>query len=261
MSTQQRTPAEQEAAVQAEQRRTAEQVEEAAAQARADAEAAGKSQEDVDRAVERARREEKDKLYPRIEALQASLKDIQDTLRAEREEKENIKNEAQAEAERKRVARLSEDERQREILERLEEQLKEERVERERFRQELDLRDKKDQLSKYRTALISGTPVEYKEFLIEDLVQGDTKEELDAAYARAETRAKEINDRIKAAEAGTVRRGMPRPTNPDTGALEEQELDESLVALDQDKYLKDPAYRRHIQGMLEREYEKASGRA
>lgn len=235
------------------------QVDEAGEKAKQEAENKGLSAEDVTKLVEKARKEEKDKLYPQIDALTKGIKELQDAMREQQDEKKRIEKETKDKAEAERKAKLSETERTAEILGRLEERLEREQKSREEFEQKLAERDRRDALRRHRENLLKGTPTEYSEYLYEDTVQGNSVAELDDAYVRAEARAKEIAERIKAAQGDKVRRGMPRTTNPDLSAQEEQELDESLQHIDQDRYLKDPAYKAKIQQALADEYARAAG--
>jgi hypothetical protein len=199
-----------------EKEKVEQRVDEAGNQAGDAAKKEGLTEEEVNKRVEAARKEEKDKLYPQLQALNDSLKDVQATLAAERKEKDEAKKKADEEAEAKRVAKLSSDERQNEVLTRLEEQLREERLAREAFRKELEDRDKKEELRKYRDGLIQAANGE----IIPELVIGSTKEEIDNAFERAKARYAEYVARAKEEVGRGVRRGMPGPTNPDTAAPE-----------------------------------------
>lgn len=231
-------------------------VEKAGDAAKKEAEAKGATPEEVKAAVETARKEEKDKLYPTIEALKDTVKAIQDQLREEKEEKEKIKKEAEDEAERQRQAKLSADERQLEAIKRIEEQLSEERKARQALEKKQEAEAKKQRLEKYRAEALKAAGDE----LIEDLVKGNTEAEIDASIEIAKARYAELVAKVKEETGDRIKRGMPKSTNPDTAALEEQELDERLTAVDADKYLKDPAYREKIKATLEGEYQKAAGR-
>lgn len=231
-----------------------EQVDDAAAKAKQEAEAKGATPEEVTTAVEKARKEEKDKLYPQIEALKESMKEIQDVLRAEREEKEKIKREAEEKAEAQRLAKLSDTEKQLEAIKRIEEQLKEEREERKRLETQWREARTAQELDAYRETLLKAAGDE----IIPELVRGNTKEEIDAALTIAKARYKEFAEKIKQTVGAQVKGNMPS-ANPDTAAFEEQELEEQLD-FDPIKYRNDPDYREKIKGQLERVYAKQSGR-
>lgn len=227
--------------------------EEAAKAAKEEAEKTGLSEQDIIKAVEKARSEEKDKLYPQIDALKESLKDIQDALRTEREEKENIKRQAEEKAEADRIAKLSESDKTTEALRRIEEQLTAERRAREAVEQRLADQARKAELAKYRESAIAAAGDSIKFF--ESLITGNSEAEIDAAINKAKASATELEKKIKEETGASVRRSMPKSEIPDTAALEEQELSEQLQAVDTDKYKKDPAYRAKIQAEVARAYE------
>lgn len=232
------------------------QAEQAAAAAATEAEKQGLSDDEVNARVEKARQEEKDKLYPQIQELKAGIKELQDHIRAERDEKDRMKREAEEEAERRRVAKLSENEKQTELLKKLEEQLREQNDERERFRKELEQRDQKDRLTRYRESQIKLAGDE----ILPELVSGNSEEEIDRSIEIAKARYKELEDRFKQRSGAQVKNNL-RTTNPGTEALEEEELEKSLTDYDEDRYLKDPAYREQIKAELEGAYKRALGRA
>lgn len=258
MAVNPRKPGEEEAARLEEEKRAAEAaIEEAGAEAGAEATAAGATQAEVNKAVEKARKEEKDKLYPQLEALKDSIKEVQESLRQEREEKEALKREQADKEERARQAKLSDSEKQLEAIRNIEEQLRLEREERIRAEQKWEDAQKKNEVSRYREALLRDAGDE----IIPDLVRGESVEEIDKTFAIAKARYEELAERFKATAGASTRGRMPRPTNPDTAALEEQELNEQLNAVDQDKYMQDPKYREKIKGELANAYAKAAGRA
>src|SRR6478736_3269722 len=74
----------------------------------------GFTQADLEAAMERVRKEEKDKLYPRIDKLQEDMK----TFQAEREERERLALEAQQAAEAERKAKEEEQMETRDLLDR-----------------------------------------------------------------------------------------------------------------------------------------------
>lgn len=242
--------------VKQEEQKVEQKVDEAGDKAKIEAENQGLSPEDVQKQVERARKEEKDKLYPQIEGLKSDLKEIQNILKAEREEKNKIQKEAERRAEQERQSKLSDVERTQEILSRLEEQLKDEREERKRFESRLAERDRKDELDRYRNRLIEAN----KDEIIPELVHGNSVEELDESLEIAKARYKEFEEKFNQRRSDTTRRGMPGPTNPDIEALEEQELSRDLTQFDGDKYLEDANYRRQIQAGLANEYARLAGR-
>lgn len=236
--------------------------EEAAAKAEEEAKAKSEeegnslSEEDIQRIVEKARQQEKDKLYPQITELKSTINTLQEHFRAEQEEKEEIKKKAEADAEAERVAKLSDQERSNEILSRLEEQLKSEREERTRFKAELDARDNAQRLETYRSSAIANAGDE----LITELVVGNSEAEIDAAVEKAKQKYAEIVGTAKERRAQEVRDRMSS-TSPNSEALEEEELkNQGLTNIDEDRYLADKEYRKDIQSRLATAVNRASGR-
>lgn len=238
------------------EQKSKENEQKAAEAAKKEAEKQGLSEEEVQSRVEKARKEEKDKLYPKIEELTQTVKFLQDHVRKEQEEKEKIKKEADAQAEKERVAKLSADERQAEILNRLEEQLNREREERAKFKLELEQRDSRDRVKRYRERAIQDAGDE----IIPELVIGESEAEIDTAIENAKAKYKEIIAKEKERQGQTVRDNLSS-TSPNTEALEEEELKErGLASIDQDRYLADPEYRKDIQNRLVSVVQQAQGR-
>lgn len=251
-----KSPEELKAELEAEQQAQKDKIEDAGTKAGEEAAKKGATPEEVAAAVEKARKEEKDKLYPQIEALKTGLKEVQDMLREEREEKARLKKEAEEEAERQRKAKLSESDRHTEALQRIEEQLKEEREARLRLEEDQRKRDREARLEQYRQTAIQAAGDE----IIPDLVRGNTEAEIDAAVLIAKARYAEFAERFKQEAGDRTRRNMPRTTNPDTAALEEQELSEQLNAVDVERYRTDEKYQDQIKAEIARAYGQAAGR-
>lgn len=258
MSTTEKDAAQLEAELQAEKEATERAAEQAGQKAKEEAEDKGLSPEEVRAAVEKARKEEKDKLYPQLEALKNSIKDIQEVLRAEREEKEQIKKEAEEAAEKKRLEKLSDSDRHMEALKRIEEQLREEREARIKLEKQGEERDRKQRLANYRAHVLQAAGNE----IIEEMVTGNTEAEIDASVTIAKARYAEIAERFRQERGKKVRSDLGRTSaNPDTDALEEHEYNERLNDVDRDKYMRDPEYRKMIQNELATAYARAAGRA
>lgn len=221
------------------------EVEAAGNAAKVDAEAKGASADEVKAAVEKARKEEKDKLYPQIEALKNSMTEIQEVLRAEREEKEAMKRAAEEKAETKRLQGLSESDKMLEAVKRIEVQLAEERTARKAVETMLADRDRKTALETYKQNAIKLAGDEILPELV-GLISGTSDAEIDAAIANAKARTVEITARFKNAKGDEVRRALSGPTSPDTAALEEQELAERIGQVDPERYKSDPKYRDQI---------------
>jgi len=239
-----------------EEEKAQQQVDEAGDKAKADAEAKGLTPEEVQEQVEKARKEEKDKLYPQLKELKDNMKAIQEVLAAERADKERIQKDAEKKAEDERKSKLSDQEKTLEAINKLEEQLNNERKERERLQRDLQKREEQNKLDTYRNRLIEQN----KDKIIPELVTGKTVEELDNSLEVAKARFTELAERFKNERSETTRKNMPGPTNPDLEALDELELSKDLTQLDQDKYLSDPAYREKIQNQLADEYGRLAGR-
>lgn len=233
-----------------------EQVEAAGAAAGEAAAAQGATQEEVDAKVEAARKQEKDKLYPVIEELRNSHKEIAETLKKEREEKDAEKQAALDAAEAARREGLTASEKTQEAIRNLEEKLRVEREAREKFEHEAKEAARKADLEKYRQNALRVAGNE----IIPELVQGNSEAEIDKSVTFAKARYEELANKFKVEAGDRVRKGMPKSTNPDTRAQEELELDEALTDVDTDKYMKDPAYRARIQNELEQAYARQAGR-
>lgn len=232
------------------------QVEDAAQQAAQEAQAQGATPDEVKAAVEKARKEEKDKLYPLIEELKNSIKELQDNARTEREEKDRIKAEAEAEKERRRQEKLSDSEKTIEAIKRLEEKLAEEREERRKSEDRWETHRRETSLQTYRDRVIQAAGDE----IIPELVTGNTEAEIDRNAEIAKTRYAELAAQFKNEAGRTIREGMPSATGPGMEALEEEELRQQFNAVDQDKYMKDPAYRDQVKAQLENAYARSFGR-
>lgn len=229
------------------------QVAAAGAAAAQQAQGEGLSEADVQKRVEMARQQEKDKLYPQLEEMRTALKEVQDALRAEREEKVNARTEAERKAEEERVAKLSADDRQLEVLRRLEEQLTVEREERRKLAETMESQRRADALKTYRDRALLAAGDEILPELAE-LVSGNTEAEIDNAIRKAKSRSEEIVKRFKETRGEQVRNTLGSVTNPGTAALEEQELSETLSTVDTERYLTDEKYREQVQNELARAY-------
>lgn len=215
----------------------------------------GLSEREVAERIQKARKEEKDKLYPQLEEMKSALKEVQETLRAEREEKEQMRREAEEKAEAQRVAKLSDSQKTLEAIKRMEEQLKQEKSERLRIENEISEHRRKEMLRLYRERAIARVG---KDNLIEELVRGDSEEEIDKSVAIAKARYEQLVERAKTTAGEQVRRAM-RSANPDTEALEEDELERSLDSVDFDKYNSDPNYKARVRAQMEQLYKRRTG--
>lgn len=254
-----KTPEELEAEVQAEQEAVDAKVDAAGEVEKKKAQAAGLSEEEVNKRVEAARTEEKDKLYPQIEELTKAVKEVQAAFRAEQKEKERIQKEAEEEQERQRQETLTSEDKQKETLARIEEQLKEEREARLRSEAERKTEKRHAELKEYRRNAIQAV-TDAGEKLLPELVQGDTEAEIDDSIINAKARYAELAEQFKAELGTSTRGGMPRPTSPSIEALEDEELSEQLNQVDPVKYRTDPDYRDAVQAELANTYARSQGR-
>lgn len=249
------TAEELEAQARAEQQRVDQKVEEAAQTAQKEAQAQGLSEDEVKKRVESARKEEKDKLYPQLEALKESMKEIQETLRQEREEKERIQQDAKAREDEQRRASLSSEDRLTEALTKLEEKLSQEQEQREKLQSEIKQSQVEARLATYRAQVIEAANGE----IIPDLVRGQSETEIDRAADIAKARYTELVEQVKA--KNDPRNVTRRATSPNTEALEEEALTETLQTVDQARYRNDPEYRDKIKNELAGAYARANGNA
>lgn len=183
----------------------------------------------TDEDLERVRREEKDKLYGRIQQMDEQLKLIQQ----EREEREAaLRAEQEAEAER---ARREEEEKMetRELLKRKEEEWQsrfsdlETRYEQDRAVFERERRFQ--EITQYRQARVDQES-EYIMPELRDLIVGNSEEEIDASIDEMKARTAAIMSNIQGAvqEQRQTLRGAA-PTAPPVGPLEQMETYESIT--------------------------------
>ena len=204
--------------------------------------------------IERARQQEKDKLYPRLSTMEEELK----ALRAEREAEQAEKQRLASEAEEARRAKEEGEMEVRSLLEKresewnnrftsLEQQREQDRAVWERENQLRDLED-------YKRARLD----QEAEFIIPELrdyVTGVSETEIDASIESVKQRTKAILDNMFAAaqQQAPPPRGAA-PTAPPVGPMEQQQTYEQLTP-DDIRSMSMEDYKRYRQGLLE-----ASGR-
>lgn len=186
----------------------------------------------TDEDLERVRREEKDKLYGRIQSMDEQLKAIQ----KEREEQEAARQaEIAAEAER---ARREEEEKMetRELLQRKDEEWASRFSELEsRYEQDKAVFERErrfQEVMQYRQARIEQD----SEFIIpelRDLITGNSEEEIDASIEEMKARTAAIMGQFEAS-ASVQRQSMrgAAPTAPPVGPLEQMTTYESITPED-----------------------------
>ena len=246
-------PTEQE--LQQEKQNIASQVTEAGHEAAEQARKEGLSEEEVNQRVHKARQEEKDKLYPRLEAMQEALDRMEAKFEEEKQEKLRIKKDAEKKAEEERRAKLSDEDRNRENLLRLEEQLREEREARKKYENEQREWQRQQQLGSYRDRVLQAAGNE----IIPELVRGNSEEEIDRAAQFAKARYAELVEKAKEEARKQFQRGLSS-ASPDFEAFDEEELNNQIGNVDTKRYATDPEYRERILSTVAQAYPGGGGR-
>ena len=199
------------------------------------------TEEDVVRRIEEARKQEKDKLYTKIEDLSHTVSELNAKAQAEAEAKLKAEAAVTEESEKARLQQLSTEEKLAEKMKSIEEQLAEEGSERRRLEQELSTERELQALEVYRQELLQQAGND----IIPDLVRGNSREEVENSVAFAKSRYQELFQATKAKAEGAVTQNMPGPTNPDPAALDEADLQKSVANLniDEKRYMRDLNYR------------------
>jgi DNA repair exonuclease SbcCD ATPase subunit len=199
--------------------------------------------DDVAKRIQDARAQEKSKLYPQLEKLQEEIS----ILRKEREEANAL--EAQREAERaakraereaEKKAKLEEEMSVKELLKAKEsewqKQLESERQERERAFALLEREREFQELQQYRSQRLEQERDNIVPALI-DLVQGNTKDEIEQSILTLKAKSAQIIDEASAALQGAAqnsRRDMvgARVTAPASGPLDNDSVSNTLGTAD-----------------------------
>jgi hypothetical protein len=181
----------------------------------------------VAEAIQKARAQEKAKLYPQVEKLQEELsllrkeREERQALEAERAEKRKLR-EAEREAERK--AKEEEEMSFKKLLKTKEDEwaskLEQERLEREKAFAILDREREYNELQQYRSARLEQERDNIIPELI-DLISGNNKDEIEASIAGLKERSSKIFDSV--AQAGQQSRKEmvgARITSPASGPLD-----------------------------------------
>lgn len=145
----------------------------------------------VQKLIEHARQQEKDKLYPSLQAKDEKIKALEQEIQTLKEQVKK-KEESSLEGEKELLAEIQA---LKEAQEKLLEQLEEERKKAE-----------KAELEAYRAELISKANGE----VIEDLVTGNTKEEIKQSFERARQRYQEL---VKPYKQQIEQLSKPNPKN------------------------------------------------
>lgn len=202
-----------------------------------------------DEDIERARQQEKEKLYPRIDELTQQLKALRDERDAEVAERQRLADEAAA------ATRLQEESQMevRDLLERREKEFQAQidqlnnRYDTDRaiFERERALTEARE----YRLARIE----QEAEFILpelRDLVRGDTPQDVDASIEEMKQRSEAIFNNMAAAQAPQPFRGAAMPSVPPVGPMEQLPTQEQLSP-DQIRAMDIDTYKRYREPLLQ----------
>jgi hypothetical protein len=187
----------------------------------------------TDEDIENARRQEKEKLYPRIEDMTTQLRQLSDEREAEKAERQRLADEAEA-------LRRSEEEKQmetRELLERREKEFQAQINEiNARYDADRAVFQKERELQEAETYRRDRIAQEANEILPElrDFITGATPEEVDASIETMKQRTASVLANLVAAEPPQVPY-QPRgaaPTVPPVGPMEQLPSYETLTPED-----------------------------
>lgn len=196
------------------------------------------AEEEVNKKIEAARKQEKDKLYKEITDLKSSVESLTELAQAERQAKEDAENKADGIAEKERQKSLSTEEKLAEKLNTLEERLVKEGEERQILKQELQKAELTRELESYRTLVLNEAGDE----IIPELVTGNSKEDIDRNVAVAKAKYEQLFqaafNKAKGERQASVTGNMPGPTNPDPDAMDEEDLARTMATTDPAKRAK-----------------------
>lgn len=186
------------------------------------------SQEDINKLIEAARKQEKDKLYGTIDELKTQIRGLSDSQKQEKDEKDKLAKEAREAEDKEKMAKLSAEDRMAEQLKRFEERLAKEAKHRETLEEQLQEEREVAALERYKSELLTEAGDE----VIRELVQGKTKEELKDSVAVARAKYQQIFqaafDQAKGEPGRTVQPNitsqMPKPADPDPDPLDEEDM-------------------------------------
>jgi hypothetical protein len=197
--------------------------------------------------IERARQQEKEKLYPRLEELGNELKTLKQERDAEAAERQRLAEEREQEIKAKEESEME----IRDLLSRREAEFNaqiseiNQRYETDRavFERERTIM----QAREYRQARIE----QEGEFILpelRDLIRGDTPDEVDASIAEMRARSEAIFENMRAAVEPQPFRGAAMPSVPPVGPMEqlpsyEQLTPEDIRTMSMDDYKR---YREHL---------------
>jgi DNA repair exonuclease SbcCD ATPase subunit len=187
--------------------------------------------------IEKVRKQEKDKLYNRLQDMEGEL----ETLRKEREAALREQEEAEARSAAERTAQEREELDAKELVAKVEQTWQERfdalQSEREQERALLEKERQFSQLNEYRMQRLSDPEVEGSIMPeLRDLIVGDSPEEIESAIANMQQRTARILEQARTF-AQTQRQQMPgvRATDPSIGPVEENDSAHQTVTAEQIK--------------------------
>lgn len=185
------------------------------------------TQEEINKLIEGARKQEKDKLYGTIEELKTQLTGLSEAQKKDKEEKDRLAQEAAAKAEEERTAKLSVEDRMTEQFRKFEERLAASDQKNQELQQKLNDSEQRVELERYKSELLASAGDE----ILKELVSGNTKEELANSVENAKAKYQQyFAAAVKTAEGDPGRKikeagaKMPNPANPDPDPVDEEGL-------------------------------------
>jgi hypothetical protein len=184
----------------------------------------------TDEDIERARQQEKDKLYPRLEEMNTQLRTLQEERQAELAERQRLAEEAEA----ARVAKEEGEMEVRELLARKEHEWEQrftaQQSQYEHDRAIFEQERRRGEVANYRRDRIE----QEQEFILPELrefIGGDTPEEIDASIEAMKERTESIVNNVAAATQPTFR-GTAMPSVPPVGPMEQLPSNQALTPED-----------------------------
>lgn len=185
----------------------------------------------TDEDIEKARQQEKDKLYPRIEEMSAALKQLSAEREAEQAERTRLAEEAEAARRAKEESEMD----LRQLFERREAEFNAQINElSQRYDTDRAVFERERALQEayaYRMARVEQES-EYILPELRDLIGGDTPEAIDASIDEMKARSEAIFANMAAAAQPQPFRGAAMPSVPPVGPMEQMPSQESLTADD-----------------------------
>lgn len=164
------------------------------------------AEEQITELIEKARSDEKSKVFSKLEALKASNDEVQKKL----EELENAKKEIEKDRDALREGRTSELKSVNEELAQLREQNEKLHKAFEASVETATLKIREQELKTYRAERLRAEKVE-----IEELVAGDSEEEIDKSIERALEKQKAIEERLREEIRKDLAKDLPKPVLSD----------------------------------------------